>query len=234
MTGGVPNLSLRPGERDGFYNASVFNGLRSRVVGPPGSTISPQTLVQAEGVASLPNLAEYGRYIIPTDFNSQADQPPNALDYKDYFVNGGFYSFYAPVSLDADGGKGAIENIVRGVPEPEGLQGLKGKLIKDLSNYFGKLARNQGEGGEGIQIARVRSPTQDTTGGDVGSLSGGITKIADADLRPWFAGTQLAPQRPASGRVGYSVKLVSFKSLQGSGASLSGSGVDDVAPYIDH
>jgi hypothetical protein len=236
ISGGVPNIAFRPGDGLGLYDASLFRGFRDYIYrGSSGGTINPDKLVEAEGIASLPNASEYGRYIIPTDYNAAGDAPPNALDYKDYFVNNGFYSFYAPVSLD--GGRNAkteVQNILSGVPDPQGLSGLKAKLNKDLVEYFGKMVTNGGEGGEGIQIARIRDPMQATTGRDVSGLAGSIVpKITNGDLRPWFSGRNVAPRRSQNGRVGYSVKLVSFKSLQSAGVSLS-EGDSDPTPYIDH
>jgi hypothetical protein len=235
MTGGSPNMAFRPGDSLGLYNTALFRGLVNYIKSGSGETIDPNRLVQAEAIAALPNQAEYGRYIIPTDYNSAGDQPPNALDYKNYFVNGSSYSFYAPVSLD--GGANArseVENILTQHPEPEGLSGLKSKLRKDLNEYFGRLGTNSGEGGEGIQIARVMDPMRDITGADVSGLAGTIIpKITNGELRPWFSGRDLAPLRSQNGRVGYSVKLVSFKSLQSSGVSVSGA-ESDPTPYIDH
>jgi hypothetical protein len=236
ISGGVPNMAFRPGDGLGFYDASVFRGLKDYIYnGSSGGTINPDKLIEAEGMASLPNASEYGRYIIPTDFNSAGDSFPNALDYKDYFVNNGFYSFYAPVSLDGGGNaKSEVQKIMGGIPDPQGMSGLKGKLNKDLVEYFGKLASNSGEGGESIQIARIRDPMRDTTGKDVSGLAGTyLPKITNGDLRPWFSGRDVAPKRSQNGRVGYSVKLVSFKSLQNSGVSLS-EGDSDPTPYIDH
>ncbi|NDD91094.1 hypothetical protein EBZ37_03300, partial [bacterium] len=228
----IPNLILDPNNRTSFLDHGIFTGIRSYIQGG-GQAELTERFLRAEGASSLPNKQEYGRYIIPTDYTD-----PSIDDswepFKTHFVAGTTYPIYAPISLAADSGRSAIEGIVNQIPNTPQFQNLRTSLTRNLATYFTKLATNQGELGEGIQVARLMNPELDFSGQSATGLIRALPTITGAELRPWFSGYGLGPQRPRIGKPGYSVKFVSFKSLANERSLPRSSQHQGVINVIDH
>ncbi len=235
---GLPTMKFSPTNANGLFDFQLYNQLAGylRAAGP--GALTPDKLIEAEGVTALPNQAEYGRYIIPTDDLG----PQSAERFKEYFGtgSGNFYSFYAPLSVGpgGDGGQSVIAGMLQASLSGEdagGVTGIANLLKRNLRLYFSKLQQGQGEAGEGLNVVRIMDPMRDVQGNDVSNRIPGFPRLPESALRPWYSGENHAPNR-SDGRVGYSVKLVSFQSLFNGGTPLR-SGVpelDDLRSVIEH
>ena len=130
--------------------------------------------------------------------------------------------------------KQEIDEIIKDLPLPGGNTAenlnLKDALSKQLYTYiFTKLAEGDGENREGLKIARITDPVRPRpdTGGDVDKpiVIPGSAPIVMSDpkaLKSSWNGVRDGNLKQA-GRVGYSVKYISFKSIREHSNSTNGS-----------
>jgi len=230
----VPNLPLNAEDRSnddlGFNNEKVFSSLKREISGSSGNNIAANRLIQVEGTATLPNQAEFGDYIIPSDIHETNGRPI----YNDYF-NGGTSlttAFYAPLSdSPAADAENTIRTTIESVPNSAETAGLRRVLLQGLGTYFTSLRQGQGENGEGLEVARTLDPAKDATGDLARDLLG--VKLKPEQIRSSFGGANLGPFHP-SGKIGYSVKFVSIRSLFGTGSTSGDSELEGVSSAIDH
>jgi hypothetical protein len=99
---------------------------------------------------------------------------------------------------------------------------FKAAITEELSKYFEKLRKGEGEDGEGLNIVHLENPFRhkDKTAISVGDELGIPASDPKKFRTSW--NTQSDPHFSNEGRVGYSVKFVSFKSLTGAKTSSNG------------
>ncbi len=238
LTNQVPNLALREEEIKAPASAgtgwdtreamaSMYAQLANGAVGG-AFTINEFTLARAYHAAMAPNHGEGPLYNIPSEAESTSPFVRN-------FDSNRVMAFWAPIFPLSKLGQSAaeIESLITqyfkgGNPN----QAVQLPLLKQgLSQYFAKLNQGQGEQidllpvapgatvphAEGFRIARVTDPIRPRprdAGGPPKIQVGGFTLNNAAEMRTSWNDVNDAGVE-AEGRVGYSVKFVSFESLMG-------------------
>jgi hypothetical protein len=105
-------------------------------------------------------------------------------------------------------------NFGSGTNQGQNLAKLKDAVTKSLQQYITQLQQGTGENGEGINIVKIMNPFVTKNGGQFSPISGNPQYIM-TDPREfktsWNSVNHSMYQ--SQGRVGYSVKFVSFDSL---------------------
>jgi hypothetical protein len=222
-----------------------------------GAGLTFDGIQKAQAAVMAPSLSEVGNYTIPNDL-AAAEQFAKYFDEPAAAINGrGAYAFWAPVlsplKLATGSREEALQEIFTGgasagettqpttsLATPPGSmmsEAFMNAFKDNISRYIAALTTGQGENGEGFNIARILNPFPEGT---------------NPKLPPTIAMTTLSqvrtswnkprdPDMVPAGRVGYSVKLVPLKMLQGresgSGAhpttDNSGSTWTNLLPAID-
>jgi hypothetical protein len=240
----VPNLPILDGDPNqptantGWNtNFVIFNMFQK--FAPDGqnvaTSINSQDLQRAYQAAMVPNPWESRVYNIPTDLGSDP--------FVRHFDSRQFHSIWAPVfpaNKLANGRDTLKQAVDQAFTNPEDvktddrlmpprfqqdLSAMKALLVDQLSQYLTRMASGQGEDLEGINVARLRDPfmtRMDVDGQanliahdaqimirNVSAVKTSWNEVYDGDYRK-------------EGRVGYSVKFVSFDSLTKNKMSANG------------
>lgn len=224
LAGAVPNLAIQPGENlltGGWNAAPIINSMYAQLGASGGQTITAADMEQGYQAAMVPNPSEKGVYNI---------LPPNEWPdlMEKYFDSAKQAALYAPVfpleriSSAEDALKDRIDELFPTPPTASQqtlaqLQALKSNLIAGMSRYVEKLKAGAGEDGDGYKVARMNEAFS-TRPGAGGQPSRMFTMTPAIQLRDpasvktsWNQFNDL--EASTWGRVGYSVKFVSFESL---------------------
>lgn len=242
----VPNLGLLEGDSSstgkGWDNAAVITAL-NRVLGASAqagaTSLDGTTIERLENASMGPTLSEHGKYIIPADFFRGADPTPQELNVESeqFFAGPGkTHAFYAPLKdkeSPAGDPRREIEDALGSISLPSLLSGAQVALKKGLFQYFGLLRQDAGgESAESYSVARITDPLHDGDGKAI-SLGGLDALMTSPDqLRSSWGGASQGPDRTA-GRIGYSVKLVSFAHLRREGLAIDPE-TETVIDYLQH
>ncbi|MCC7440211.1 MAG: hypothetical protein IT285_01175 [Bdellovibrionales bacterium] len=235
---GTPNLAIQAGDSssNGWWTNSTweeyFRVLRP-VPGPGQPPLGTRDFERAYTAAMLPSPAEKGKYNIPHDlgatssdkFNKESGNPfLRFFSETDGSANSHTYSFWAPIVSPDKGGNAAgglqrtlnemLEETFPTIP-PSDLQ-----VISDsIAAYANRINTSSGEDGETFNVARIINPNvvKDLSTGNFENSSAGlpdnlVMRNREDFITSWNdADDQNIIDR---GRIGYSVKLVSFKTLR--------------------
>lgn len=240
--GKVPNLAVVApnegvGRGKGWDSSDIYNAARTALTQnapgqPSGGTLTTTVVEKVMRAAMAPNPSEKGRYLIPADFRTQNFTKNESFDF--FGSDGGKYAFYAPLKdKETPGGdpRQEVEDALSSVVLPPGMSGAATLLNNGLFQYFGRLRSPQGgDEEESFSFARVSDPLHLPTGEKV-QLGSALMTDADS-LRSSWGGAALGPER-TSGRIGYSVKLVSFQHLRNQGLSIDPE-TETVIDFIQH
>ena len=222
LAGSIPNLPLKNGEStqtgSGWDNQSALNafymGLSANGDSLPES-IDSGSLSKAYQTAMTANPYEASRYNIVNDLN--VDPFVRNFDKENVLA------FWAPIvspkemsSLDSKL-LGLVDTLLGG--QGASAQAIKDGLKKQLSTYITALKEGKGEvvglSRESLNIARIEDPfkySSGTTPGAAISVKGGYSENDPKKIKSSW-NQVLDSQFQSLGRVGYSVKFVSFDSL---------------------
>jgi hypothetical protein len=255
----IPNLSMLDpsveagnARGQGFDNGANYTPLlnASRDTSSGSPTLTLQSVDRGIRTAMAPLQAERGRYVIPVDLpTGNSTLPDGDKEYFSYYSEIGDFlagapspstAFYAPIrdrespSLDP---AQEIDDILQAVQLPQRLAPARVTISNGLRAYFGLLraqvTRDTDEL-ESFHFARVSNPLKTTFDTDIGANGGGgpFLMLDPNSLRSSWGGQSLAPSR-TRGRVGYSVKLVSFSSLVSQGLAIDPD-TESVLDFIQH
>ncbi len=222
----LPNLAMRKddggaGKGSGFNTDGVLGTLFEGFKDADGKleSVDLAAIVKATHLAMVPNPYEGNKYNIMSD--------PGTDSFVQNFDNTGVGAFWAPVFPPGKGDNSAeIISIVEGLIGEAGPDSDKFKagVIKNLNEYLAQLKQGQGEAvnpaaaqsvGEGFNIVRLQDPLRplglrkDTP---PLSLGNGLSSTDPKEIKTSWNGVLNGAFR-AEGRIGYSVKFVSFESL---------------------
>jgi hypothetical protein len=207
--------------------------------GSSGKNIDPAVIQMGYKFAGVPNPGEGSFYNIPND--AIQDQ------FVKYFDTDNLYSFWAPVvppDEQKDPKDVVIAHLQDNFTPPEKTQfspqatkkaqDLFGILVGHMQKYTDRLKTGNGENGEGINVARIEDPFQGL----------GTPRATQINLPPEifmqdpkaFRTSWNAPlwgDRRKEGRVGYSVKFISFKNLVSKKLPTNGQATSTNAPDGD-
>ncbi len=228
-TGLIPSVSVQAGENVAKGIAWDTQDMQSALysylthTNNPGSssTVDFNAIESAYVPAMAPNPWETNQYNIPNDMLGVNDTPGDSFVRN--FGNDNYMAFWAPVL--PPGSPASVNDRIQMylTPLPDTLQGnnttdpssnnsaaitaIKESLKIDLEKYVSStLARGAGEEGESLNIVRIKNPLLKTDLNqklfvtDNRKLKTSWNSVNDINLRK-------------EGRVGYSVKFVSFDSL---------------------
>ncbi|MGZ6309804.1 MAG: pilus assembly protein TadG-related protein [Bdellovibrionota bacterium] len=217
--------------------AEMFKGFADPTNGVAPSTIDANSMERAYQRAMIPNPFEGNKYNIANDLGN--DDP-----FIRYFDASHIYAFWAPVfppgkATGTDELKQTLQALFGSDPAAQGGTGLTDQLTKALDIYIGKMRGSGGEDGEGFNVVRLRDPyfSQPNNGQTAQPLNvgAGIQLTGDKLKSSWV--TQNDSDMSSKGRIGYSVKFVSFASLLNHSNKTDGTGSDwknDVPPAPGH
>ncbi|MCM2278243.1 MAG: pilus assembly protein TadG-related protein [Oligoflexia bacterium] len=225
----VPNLPIRPNEGagpgQGWDREDVMRSFFSGFMPPgPSGTMSPtvtgEDIARAYQFAMAPNPYEVGKYTIPTDVEDE--------EFMKNFDTGRNLAFWAPIAPRSknSGADSEIQNLLAGFMDAGSPDQQKAREAAKtaLTYYLQRLRKGEGEmldspsssPPEGFNIAHLADPTRPRPqNADVPALTlpGGILETDPHKLRTSWADVNSGEVEKA-GRVGYSVKFVSFELLQ--------------------
>jgi hypothetical protein len=214
----IPNLPIREQDTAGAGGGwdtkealgAFYSGFSTQA-GEPPKQLDEAAMNRAMQSAMAPNPYESKRFNIPNDVGGDS--------FVRNFDSRGVLAFWAPVFAPAKAAQAdaAIRSLVDELMGDVGAPELKAALQQELSAYFGKLRNGAGEniGGaaESFNVFRMQDPLH--VNGNAAqpiAVPGGLSLTDPAKLRTsWNA--VLSGDFRKEGRVGYSVKFVSFDSL---------------------
>ncbi len=231
VLGRIPNLPILEDETAGASSAYGWNSMDVMAkfyekFKPPGNVanpnqIGPGEMRRAYQATSVPNPWEGSRYNIMSDMITEDGALPFAAMVARFDL-AHQARIWAPITVDADPSKAKSE-ISQVLSDIFGaatkgntdLEALLPALQQGLSRYIDDMAGGKGDADDfGIRIARMVDPFR-----TINEPGGGGSKIVDLD--PKLMIRQLAQVRTSwpsksegIGRIGYSVKFVSFSSLR--------------------
>ncbi len=232
---GVPNLPIEAGDPaqpvlgsgwdTNFMIGSLFQKYSPEgAVGPP-QRIGPAELDRAYQAAMVPNPWETQYYNIPTDLGTDP--------FIRLFDSRGNMSFWAPVLAPNDVARGRdimraevdrLFDVGRIPPSRlnpnvrESVALMKQVVLNGVTRYLDSLSQGAGENGEGMNIVRISDPFSTRAdpatgaGGQIINLSPRIMVQTFTQAKTSWNAVNDASYREL-GRLGYSVKFVSFDSL---------------------
>lgn len=220
----IPNLPIRAtGDSASSGNgwdtqealSAFYQGFS--VAGAQGSmtpTIDQPAMQNAYQQAMVPYPYEGSKYNIPNDLGDS---------FVHNFDTRSVMAFWAPVFAPAKASQAdsAIQGLVQGLigdagHDTQASAAFRQALTQELSNYIAKLKNGQGEpiGGanEGFNIAYIQDPLHQPGAQQPISVAGGLSLTDPTKIKTsWDSALDSAYK--SEGRVGYSVKFVSFDSL---------------------
>ena len=227
--GKVPNLPVARGESNasgkGFDDVKVFTAFNSTGIDAGSGTITPASFANAQSAAMAPHQAERGLYLIPADIEgSQGNSFDEQKEYFRYFGSSNRTTFYAPLKTREPQGqtldpRQEIDDVIQSIPIPAALSPSRELIRRGMTSYFGKLRNPTPQGTDELEtyhFARVSDPLKAQDGQAVQIKGGDFLMNRAEDLRSSWGGIDLAPNR-TNGRIGYSVKFISFKALKNEG-----------------
>ncbi|MFN7686046.1 MAG: pilus assembly protein TadG-related protein [Oligoflexia bacterium] len=250
----VPNLAVLDPEEGtgtgkGWDNAQVFEAFFNTSIEPSetgGTALTAASVEAGTRAAMAPFLAEKGNYIIPVDLEVGPQGAPNPN--REFFS---FYSkvsegttqprttFYAPIKdretqqLDPTQ---EIQDLLSSVQLPTALAPAAQTITRGLAQYFGFLRSGTSptDEFETFNFARIANPIRTPDGANVALRGAGIPilMLSPDELRNSWGGAGLAPGR-TNGRIGYSVKFISFRALRDEGLSIDPD-TESVLDFIQH
>lgn len=249
----IPNLPIADGEVAvrgmGWDNDLTLGAMYQALAAAGSGNMITQANVEAGYQAAMaPNPYEGRRYNIPTD---RFPDP-----FVKYFDSSDTFAFWAPLVSPEMAIGGAVDetlntaiketlqkpptaNASKGDPEGDYKKLLDG-MMAAFKSYAATLRKGEGEDGEGFNIVHIRNPFN--AGGKPITLGGGesspLIKTDDPRTVKTSWNDVLTSGYKKQGRVGYSVKIVSFDSLTKSKQSANGgmgggSWSNDLAPNDD-
>ncbi|OFZ78343.1 MAG: hypothetical protein A2603_12455 [Bdellovibrionales bacterium RIFOXYD1_FULL_55_31] len=265
LVGSVPNLPIlsgdpiQPTRGTGFDNQAVSGVFYAGLQAGPYSLIDQTNFNRGYQVAMVPNPWEKGKYNIINDLG------------EDYFVSNfdknRIAAFWAPVfPLDKKSNlAGSVSNALDALFPPSTTSGsnvsqsdldnMRSQLKSVMTQYMTRLESGDGEviGGikEGFNIVRLEDPFSTRPGDPKAptpipiNLPGTLLMNSPQDVKTSWDNTK-NNQQYAKGRVGYSVKIVSFESLTNRKQPANSDGTgwmneltpgaegDEDLPYIRH
>ncbi len=236
LAGDPPALTVGKGWDTNFVIGSMFQKYNPEGTSGIPPRIGPAELDRAYQAAMVPNPWETQYYNIPTDLG---DDPFVRL-----YDTRGNTSFWAPVFPADQAPRGRdvlraeIDRLfdVQRIPPTllnPGIQAnlaqMKTIVLTGLTTYLDLLTQGRGENGEGLNVARLTDPfftrPDPSGGGGTGQMIGLDPRImvrTDAQAKTSWNAVYEGAYRPR-GRLGYSVKFVSFDSLTRNKAPSNGS-----------
>jgi len=246
--GKVPNLPVARGEGNsspasgkGFDDVKVFTAFDSTGVDSSNGTITPESFASAQSAAMAPHQAERGLYLIPADIEgSQGNSFDEQKEYFRYFGSSARTTFYAPLKTREAQGQALdprqeIDDVIQAIPIPPALGPSRELIRRGMASYFGKLRNSTPQGTDELEtyhFAKVSNPLKTQNGQAVQIKGGDFLMNRAEDLRSSWGGVDLAPNR-TNGRIGYSVKFISFKSLKNQGLFIDDT-TETVLDLIQH
>lgn len=249
-SGKVPNLPIiSPTEpqdmgwntKDALYQ--FYNKMKSEGDTNDLAAIGAVNLRKGYQVAMLPNPSESGRYNIPHDFLAKDSTQPDYW-FEEFFDEKGMMAIWAPLVEPGANVESEIEKLIAAsldtiVQVASGSQSkfdmslFADGVKKQLQDYLSKLKQGQGEDGESINVVRIADPfrtRQNTSSLEPPGQAITLDHRRDFQLKPnedvdrirtsWASPKDTTLKR--QGRVGYSVKFVSFRSLSGTKTTNAG------------
>ena len=247
----IPNLPIREGDSSlrgkGWDTKEAISAFYQGLTNTGGITqsIDRQTVEKGYQIAMAPNPWEAGRYNIINDLRAD-----------DHFVqNFGPSTGITPAAIWAplfpSGQKGNLKDKITaavsnafsepiqgntGAGSPDaGAIAMKSYVTTALVNYIQTvLPQGGGDNGEGLNMVRLSDPFHYLSQGHIQTISGPPALfLTDAPevISSWGKATDGNPSIP--GRTGYSVKFVSFSSLQSHKNSTNGSDAWTNSPTDD-
>jgi hypothetical protein len=231
----IPNLPIRQsGDSAGVGNGwdtkealgAYYKGFTSSDQQGQLTSIDQTALQHAYQTAMVANPYEANLYNVVNDLGDE---------FVRNFDPRGVTAFWAPIFPPAKASQAdsAIQGLVQGLmgDTPTDSAAFKSALTQELSNYIATLKKGQGEpiGGanESFNIAYIQDSlhypsAQGGTPPQLISVEGGLSETDPANLKSSWNGVLNGDFRK-DGRVGYSVKFVSFPSLMSHSSQTDGS-----------
>ncbi len=245
--GKIPNLPILPEDIQstdlGWYRKEALHQFYSNMKSTQGAAnleaLGPENVEKGMFYAQTPNPAEIGRYNIPHDWTTDDMQPSYWME--QFFDTTHTMSIWAPLvapgasdgELEAELKKTSeeIAQVAMGKTKASfDLKVLTDTIQGQLKNYIARLKKGDGEENESMNIARIVDPFRNRPtaaidpGGKItfeGNPQMQIKGGARDQVRTSW-NTEKDPTLAAINRVGYSVKFVSFDSLQKTQTTLGG------------
>jgi hypothetical protein len=237
---GTANLPVTAGDStdSGWWKNQVINAFftNMRPPPPPGDPGQPLGLADFEkayGAAMVPNPFEKGKFNILNDLGASNTDPFNGelgnpfmrfFSAKDTRPESFTYSFWAPI-VSADkggaGGGGLQQSMEQTLHEtldtiPEAAPAIP-ILSQAMSTYVNGLSQGRGEDGETFSVVRLQDPLRmiNPLTRQTESVSGLPPSVIMNNPHDFVTSWNDAKDQTLTdrGRIGYSVKFVSFKSL---------------------
>ncbi len=224
----IPNLQISQDEpataSSGWNDVGILGSMYEQIFGgapPAGGAVQQSQFEQGIEAAMAPNPIEGNLYNIINDLGT--DQMVKFFDTQDEAT------FWAPVVSPAQQSnlssvlQNDITQLFSGVgatnagAQQATLSGLQATLTQDIIQYATTLQSGAGESavpegpGESINLVRLQDPLPKSANGQPIAIPG-VTLVDPGQLRTSFVNTNDSTIK-AGGRVGYSVKFVSFDSL---------------------
>jgi hypothetical protein len=235
LTGNIPNLPVSTGDTaslgQGWDTDFILGTMYQSLAAAPNQPINSSNADQGYAAAMVPNPYEGNLYNIMNDtgndpFVRNFDINHQALIWAPLFPPG------AQANLQEELKDALAE--VYSTPGALGTTGgfgntsasdaqLQQSLLADMLTYINLLPSRQGENGEGMNVAVITDPFSGP-GGQPVTLSGDIMMNSPQQYKTSYVTTNNSDYT-AEGRVGYSVKFVSFDSLTAHRASSNGATV---------
>jgi hypothetical protein len=237
LTGFIPNLPVSVGDTasqgQGWDNDQILGTMYQAMFASGGTAasqpISSNNADAGYAAAMVPNPYEGNLYNVINDqgndpFVRNFDSNHQALLWAPVFPPGAQASLQDELK-DALGqiysSPSAIGQGSFGSTSASDTQ-LQSSLLADMITYINLLPQRQGENGEGMNVAVINDPFNTPgTGGQPLTLSADIMMNSPAQFKTSFVTTNNSDYT-SQGRVGYSVKFVSFDSLTAHKSSSNG------------
>lgn len=246
---GVPNLPIQPDDDlvHGWNQTAMLQALDTafHAQGGDAGKFGVQELEAAYQIAMAPNPWEKGQYNIINDLGATDNLGTTGDPFQRFFWGGDTYSFWAPV-LSPDKFSADAENAIAEMIDSAmgGENGQVGSYTPEqrqafqvgFSAYLNTLRQGTGEGGEGFNVARLKNPfTYKNAQGSLVAITlpEGLIMDQSKDVRTSWNDV-LNLDFDQRGRLGYSVKFVSFSTLLNpTGVTTDGTNTWTNPPVLD-
>ncbi|OFY98229.1 MAG: hypothetical protein A2070_09475 [Bdellovibrionales bacterium GWC1_52_8] len=223
----IPNLPVQEsdsaaGAGKGWDNQEIMSQLYKSMQTDLLTPIQRENFERGYHAAMGPNPWEGTRYNILNDtvpdpfmvnFDTQKNAalwapifPPDEMAGLSSAIKGAIHEFFAPPSGS-------------GMAASAGLADLEASLSAGLSNYIDQLNQGRGEEGEGLKVVKITDPftsrPNDPANAGIAAPLGSLGGMLMTDPSQYRTSWSAVPNHDAQamGRIGYSVKFVSFHSL---------------------